>query len=138
MFSAAVIAAGMAFTVVMVMMVAADIGVECQRAFHKSGNCRVSAAGHTAVELDTCGCQSHLGTAADAAADQNVGLQSGQDTGQSAVAAAIGVNDLGGYDLAILDVIDLKLLGVAEMLEDLTVFISNCDFHNCDSFLWGW
>ena len=69
--AAAVVAAGVAFAVVMIVVIAADIGVECQLTGQQRFHCTVGAAGYTAVELNTGGCQSHLSAAADAAADQN-------------------------------------------------------------------
>ena len=119
------VAAGMAFAVV----VAADIGiivqVACQECFHSV----VSVTGNTAVELDAGLSQSHLSAAADAAADQDINTAAKQEACQSAVTAAVGIHDLGGYDGAIFNVVDLKLLGVAEMLEDQFVCVSNCNFH---------
>jgi len=37
-------------------------------------------------------------------------------------------------DFAVHSFIKLELLGVTEMLKDLTVFIGNCNFHNGISF----
>ena len=48
--------------------------------------------------------------------------------------AAVGVNDFRMSDFAVRSFINLELLGVAEMLKDLTVFIGNCNFHNAISF----
>ena len=123
--TAAVIAAGMAFAVV----VAADIGIivqiACQECFHSV----VSVTGNTAVELDAGLSQSHLSAAADAAADQDINTAAKQEACQSAVTAAVGIHDLGGNDVAIFDVVNLELLGVAEMLENQLICVSNCNFH---------
>ena len=135
MFSAAVIAAGVAFAVMMIVVVAADIGIECQLSGQQGFHSSIGAAGDSTVELYACGCQGHLGTAADTAADQHICVQGGQNAGQSTVAAAVGIDDMGGNDFAILYIIDLKLFRVAEMLKDLAVFVGNCNSHNCDSFL---
>ena len=54
---------------------------------------------------------------------------------QRAVTAAVGINNFRMNDLAVRSFIKLKLLGVAEMLENLTVFIGNCNFHDGISFL---
>ena len=56
-------------------------------------------------------------------------------TSQRAVAAAPGVDDGGGDDAAVLNVIELELRGSAEMLEDLSVFIGYCNSHDYASFL---
>ena len=121
----AVIAAGVAFAVVVATDVGVIIQVACQECLHSI----VSITGNAAVELDASLSQSHLGTAADAAADQHINAAAKEEAGQSTVTAAIGVHDLGGDDIAIFYIVDLKLLGVAEMLEDQFVCVSNCDFH---------
>ena len=46
--------------------------------------------------------------------------------------AAVGIYYFRRYDRAVFHFVDLELLGVTEMLEDLTVSVSNCDSH--DSF----
>ena len=130
--AAAVIAAGVTFTMVMVVMVALDIGVEAEITGQVIGNRCVGITGTAAVELNTGLCQCHLGTAADAAADQNICVQTAQHTCQSTMTAAVGVHHLRCNDCAVLHFVDLELLGVTEMLEDLTVSVSNCDSH--DSF----
>ena len=123
--TAAVVAAGVAFAV----MVAADVGIVIQVACQECFYSVICVTGNAAVELDAGLSQCHLGTTADAAADQNVNTAAKEETCQSAVAAAVGVHDLGGYDGAVFHVVDLKLLGVAEMLEDQLVCVSNCNFH---------
>jgi len=134
MAAAAVVAAGMAFAVLVVMVAAAHVGVEVQLVGQQGLYSLVCLTGNAAVQTDVGGSQRHLCTAADAAADQNVGVQSVQHTSQRTVTAAVGVYHLGGNHLAVLDVIDLKLLGVAKMLENHTVFISNCNSHKRNSF----
>ena len=46
------------------------------------------------------------------------------------MALSIGRNDLAGRKLTVFDVIDLELCRVSEVLEHLTVFVRNCDFHS--------
>ncbi len=74
MAAAPVIAAGVAVVVLMVVMVAADVGVIVQSARQEGLHSTVRAAGHAAVELDACRRQRHLSAAADAAADENIRL----------------------------------------------------------------
>ena len=128
--AAAVIAAGMTFTVMMLtMMIALHIGIVCQNTCQECFYCSVCIAGNTAEQLDT-GCrQSHLGTTTDTAANQNIRLQGLQYASQSTVSTAVGIHYFGGYDLTFLHIIDLEHLGVAEMLEDVSVFISNRNSH---------
>ena len=134
MTAAAVIAAGMALAMVMVVMIALDIGIECQLAGNERFHCCVRIAGNAAVQLDARRSQCHLRTTADAAADQNICIQSGQDTCQRAVSAAHGIDNFRCNDLTLLHIIDLKLLGVAEVLENLAVFVSDCNSHRIYSF----
>ena len=127
--AAAVIAAGVAFTV-MVMVVALNIGIEAKITGKLIFHCGVCIAPNTAVELDTSLLEGHLCAAADTAADQHICIQAGQNTGQSAVAAAAGIYNLGRNNSAIFHFVYLELLGVTEVLEDQTISVSDCDFHN--------
>ena len=137
MMTAAMAAAAMTFAV-MVVMVAAHIGIEVQRACQEQGNRFVSITTDTAEELDAGLAQCHLGATTDAAADQYICLQIVQKSSQCAVTAAVGINDLRIHNHAVLDFVNLKLGGVAKMLEDKTIFISNCDFHFLFSFGVWW
>lgn len=51
------------------------------------------------------------------------------------MSASIRVYDLFSYDPAVLDIIQFELLGMSEMLKNLSVFVSNCDSHCIASFL---
>ena len=68
------VTAYMAFTMVMVVVVALHIGIEFQLSFQECCYSGIRVAGHTAIQLDTCFCQCHLGTTADAAANQHIRL----------------------------------------------------------------
>ena len=74
--AAAVITAGMSFPVV-VMMIAADMGIVCQTACQESLHSCIRISADTAKQTDTGRCQSCLGTATDATADQHIGLGAG-------------------------------------------------------------
>ena len=126
----AVAAAAMAFAVVVIVVIATNIGVEFQSACQKQSNCLVCIAPDTTVEFDAGLLECHLCAAANAAANQNICLHSLQQTCQCAVTTAHGVNNLGSNDLAIFHVIDLELGTVAKVLENKTVFVSNCDSHD--------
>lgn len=71
--AATVIAAGVAFAV-MIVMIAAHIGIETQGAGQQICNCSICVSAAAAVQSDTCLLECHLGTAADTAADQNICL----------------------------------------------------------------
>ena len=129
MASAAVGAAGMAFAVVGIVVAATGIGIiiqgVCQEAFHSL----VCVAGAAAVDGNTGIRQGKPGAAADAAANQDIDTLLGQQTSQCAVAAAVGVDHLGGQDFSILSLVELEGGGMAKMLEDVSGLIGNCDFH---------
>lgn len=128
--AAAVITADMLLPVVVIVVIAADIGIEVQRTGQEQGNCLIGISSDTAVKLDAGLVQRHLGTAADTAADQNIGMKTAQQICQCAMTAAHGINDLGGNDLAVFRIIDLELGTVAKMLENITAFVSNCNSHD--------
>ena len=119
-----------AFAVVVVgMMIAMRIRVVFQRPGGK-GPCRgIRRALDTGVEFDSRIGQRHPGAHADAAADQSVHFGRVQETGQRAVAAAVGVDDLFSHDGSILGIVQLELRGMPEMLEHFSVFVSDCDSH---------
>ena len=120
------VAAGVsAFGVVLAVMVAVDGGVVGQAAREEGVHSGVSRAGRPAVQLDAGRSQRGLGAAADAAADQHVGVQLLQDAGQRAVALAVGAHHLAVDDLAVFHIVDLELFGAAEMLEDLAAGVSD-------------
>lgn len=131
----AVVAAGMAFAVALAVVVTVDVGVIAQVAGQQRVHRGVGVPAHTAVEADADPGQGDLCAAADAPADQRIHAALHQKAGQRPVAAAVGVHDLRPADLSVGDLIDLKGLGVAKVLKDLSVFISHCDFHGGFSFL---
>ena len=73
MTAAVVISAVVTFSV-MVVMVAAHIGIKTKVACQQIRNGCISVTAAATVKGNTCLLESHLGTAADAAADQNIGL----------------------------------------------------------------
>ena len=90
----------------------------------------VRVPGYTAVKPDTRFRQRCLGSAANAAANQRVHAVFRQKSGQSAVAAAIGIHHLGVYHLSIRHIVELKLFCVSKMLKNLSIFVGNCNLHN--------
>ena len=90
MLTAAVATAGVTFlAMLVVMVVAVNIGVVAQISAEQCAHRRVSVPTDTAVELDTRFGQSRLRTAADASADQSVHVVLHQEACQCAVAAAV-------------------------------------------------
>ena len=134
MLAAAVFAAGMiAVAVCMVMMVAVHVGIKGKRSCQQGCYGFVCRPLHAAVQGDAGLSQSHLRAAADAAADQRIDALSLQKSGQRAVATAHRVDDFCTDDCTVFYFVNLKLFRVAEMLENLALFICNCNFHTCPS-----
>ena len=112
--------------VLAVMMIADSLGVIGKTAFHQSSDLLVHIAGCTGIEGDACFGKGSSRTAADTAADEGIDTEGHKEIGQSAVTAAHGgQNDLGN-DGTVLDLIDFKEFGVAEMLEHLALIVSYC------------
>ena len=134
MLAAAVFAAGMvAVAVCMVMMVAVHVGIKGESPRQQGCYGFVCRTLYAAVQGDAGLSQSHLRSAADAAADQRIDALSLQKSSQRAVAAAHRVDDFRADDCAVFYFVNLKLFRVAEMLENLALFICNCNFHTCPS-----
>ena len=129
----AMIVAAIAF--MMLVMIAAGVRIIFQASFCQGFRRHVSVTVHPGIQPDTCVRQRHLSAHANAAAYQRVCLGSLQETGQRSMTAAVGIYDLLPDDFAILHIIELELLRVSEMLEDLSVFIGDCDSHGFASFL---
>ena len=134
MLAAAVFAAGMvAMTVCMVMMVAVHVGIKGESPRQQGCYGFVCRTLHAAVQGDAGLSQSHLRAAADTAADQRIDALSLQKSGQRAMAAVHRVDDFCTDDCTVFYFVNLKLFRVAEMLENLALFICNCNFHTCPS-----
>ena len=100
----------------------------------QGGHRPVGVPRRAGVESDARLGQSVSGAAADAAADEGLHAVLPQEARQGPVAAAVGVHHPAGDHRAVFHVVELELLRVAEVLEYLTVFISDCDFHDkCSS-----
>ena len=95
----------------------------------------ICIACHTAIQLDSCRCQCHLCTAADAAANQRVNTVFRQETCQCTVTAAVGRNNSSVLHRAVLYIVNLKCFRVSEVLKNLSVFIRYCDSHCLSPFL---
>ena len=115
--------------VCLIVMVAVNIRVIAQGAVQQARNCLVRVSAASAVKPDAGRGQRCLCTAADAAADQGVHAVLHEKTGQCAVSAAVGVYNFAAGDFATGNVIKFKLFGMAKMLKNLAIFISNCNFH---------
>lgn len=121
-----------AAAVIMMMIVVITVGAGVLRkdAGQQLGNRFVRRAGDAGVERDISVIQRDLRAHADAAADERIHAELLEHTGEGAVSAAGDRHDALGH-LAVFDFINLELLRMAEVLEDLTVFVGDCNFlHN--------
>ena len=115
--------------VLMIVMITAHLRIIAQRAGQQLLHSLIRAAGNASKQADTGLGQSLLCPAANPAADEGIYLHHGQKPSQGAVPAAHGIGNFRLYNGAVLHLINLKLLGMAKMLENLTVFIGDCNFH---------
>ena len=122
---AAVVAVAVVLVMVMVMMVAAGIGVISKVPLGKGLRRSVRRPLNAGIELDPRIGEGRLRSHADAAADQGIRLYRLQKSCKRAVAASVCIHDLFGDDLAFLNIVQLELLGMTEMLKNLSVFISD-------------
>jgi len=130
----AVFTASVILAVMMVMVVAFGIGiiskVPCNKALYRL----VCISVDTAIELNACLGKCHLCTAANAAADQHIDIELGKKTGECAMSASVGVDDLCRKNSIPVYGINLELLRMAKVLKNFTITISYCDFHLMISF----
>ena len=129
--SAAVFSASVStFFMLMVVVIAFDVGIIAKITFHKSLNRFVAISADTAKELDTCIGKRHLCATADTAADQYICAERHQNRCECAVSLTVGGGDDAVCDDTVLHGIYLKLLGVTEVLKNLSVFMCYRNFHN--------
>ena len=119
---------------VVVVVGAVDVRVEDQLPGQIVGHGGVCIAGKAAEQLDAGLHQRHLRPGADAAAEQDVCAMLYEKARQCAMALTIRRDDLGAQELAVFGLIELELCGAAKVLEHLTVFEWDCDFHENVSF----
>ena len=93
-FTAAVLAAGVARAVRVVVMIAARLGIIAERAVEQRLHRRVRAAAHAAVKPDAGLRECRLRTAANAAANDRICVMRREETRQRAVAASGGAHNL--------------------------------------------
>ncbi len=121
--------------VVMSVVVAAGVGIIVQCSGSKRLRCFIRRTLNAGIQFDPHVRQRHLSAAANTAADQCIDLGSLKESRQRAMTASVRVNNLFSHNFTVFHVIQLKLRGVSEVLEDLSVFIGNCDSHCVVSFL---
>ena len=116
-------------TLSMIVMRAMDIRVIDELTSQIVCNNSICIAGNAAEQLNARLCQSRLRTGTNAAAEDGIRTVLYKEAHQCTVALTIGGDHLTAQDLTVFCMVDLELCGVAEMLEHLTIFVRNCDFH---------
>ena len=117
MLTAAVVTAGVtSFAVLMVVVVAVNIGIVTQVIAEQGVHRCVSFSADTAVELDARFGQRCLRSAADAAADQRIHAVLHQKARQGTMAAAVGINDFRMNDFAVRSFIKLEPVSYTHLL----------------------
>ena len=134
--AATMVTAGVLLSV-MVVVIAFCIGVIGKGSGDTGSNRIVCISADTAEQLNTCLGKSHLGAAANTSANEDINAEAGKQPCQCAVTASVCVNDLCLYNGIVLDIIHLELCGMAEVLKDISVFISDCNFHLTVSFVFN-
>lgn len=90
---------------------------------------RIGIAGVAGIDLDPRRSETFHRASAEASAYELRDAEPLQVTDEGVVVVASVADDLGGGHLPVLDMIDLELLGAAEVLPDLAVVISRCNDH---------
>ena len=124
-----------ALTVLMIVMIAFYVRIISESAGKKCFDRSIARAADTSIQLNTCLGKCHLCATADSAANECVNFQILEDCGKRAVSLTVGISNRAACDLSVFYVVNLKLLGVTEVLKDLSVFISYCNFHNSISLI---
>ena len=122
-------AAVLTVTMLMVVMVAANIGIISQPVCQEGLDRLVRIAPDAAVKPDTGIGKGHLSAAADAAADQDLHAVSGQKACQCPMSTAFGGQHPGAYDGIALDLIELKICRMAKVLKNIFAVIGYRNFH---------
>ena len=130
----AVFTTSVILAVMMVMVVTFGIGIISKVTCDKALYCLVCISVDTAIELNTGLGKCHLCAAANAAADQHIDIELGKKTGECAMSASVGIDDLCKTNFIPFNGINLELLRVTEVLKNFTIAISYCDFHLMVSF----
>lgn len=120
-----------------VMVGAVNIRVKHQFTGEVISHYGIGCTGNTTEQLDACLHQGDLCASADAAAESNIDSVLDEEADQCTMALAVGGNDLAVQDGAVFGFVNFELGRAAKVLEYLTVFVGNCDFHNGCSFLCG-
>ena len=121
--------------IAMSVMIATNIGIVGQSAIQQIIHSLIRIPRHTAIKLNPGRSQCSLCATADTTTDQRVHAERFEESCQCTVSAAVCIYNFTGKNLAAGNFIHLKLCRVAKMLENKSVFVSNCNTHKIYSFL---
>ena len=114
----------------MAVMVAVGIGVKDKMTGQIVRHSCICIARNAAKQLNPGLCKSVLRTGTNTAAENDIYTVLNKEAHQCTMALPIGRNDLTAQNLAVFCIVDFEQCGVAKVLEHLTVFVRNCDFHS--------
>ena len=119
-----------ALTAVLTVVVAAGgVGARGEVAREESLDDLVGVAAVAGIGLDAHPSEGHDGASADSSADELGDAEVLEVDCEGLMPCAAVVDDAGGDDLVILDLVELELLCVSEMLEDFAVPVCGSDYH---------
>lgn len=120
--------------VLAVVMGAFDVGIIFERTAEQSVYRCVALARNASVQFYSgCG-KRHSRTAAYSSANKRIYAFLRQKRSQRAVSLPFGIRHGSRYYGAVFDLVNLKFFGMPEMLINLSVVVSYCDFHDIISF----
>jgi hypothetical protein len=91
----------------------------------------ICVAGRTRADLDPGVSKRVQSAAAKSAADEDLYILIRKKAGQRSVADAIGTDHPTVNDLVVFYLVNFEIFCSSKVLEDVSVVICNCDFHNC-------
>ena len=112
-------AAVSALTVLVIVVVTVHVRVIAESACDECIDGSICISADTTVEADADLGECHLCTTTDATADQCIDTELHEESCQCAVTTAVRIHDDLTYDLTIRHIVDLKLCGMSEVLENL-------------------
>ena len=134
--AACVLTAGVTFlmttvviTMVLAMVAALYVGIVFQAVFKKGSYRSISLTADAAEQTNSGFGQSNLCSPAYTAADEYIYTEIFKKTCKCAMTASGCIFYTGGLDNPVIYMIDLKVFAMTKMLINLTIFISDCNFH---------
>ena len=113
----------------MVMVRAVDVRIKDELTGQIVCDNSICIAGNAAEHLNSSLHQGNLCAGANAAAENDIRTMLNQKADQCAMTLTIGGNHLIAQNPTVFCIVDFELRGVPKVLEYLTIFVRNCDFH---------